>query len=74
MALFAGALLMAAAVCALAIVVPWWAASLIMAVICGIVAGGMASAGRMRLKAMHGPNQTVGTVTEDLRWARNQTR
>jgi hypothetical protein len=61
-----------AALCALAIVLPWWAAALILAALCGIIAGAMFTAGRMRLKTIHGPEQTIGTVSENLTWARNQ--
>jgi uncharacterized membrane protein YqjE len=70
---FAMALLVVAALCALAIVLPWWAAALIMAGLCGVIAGVMFAVGRMRLKTIHGPEQTVGTVSENLTWARNQT-
>jgi uncharacterized membrane protein YqjE len=74
MGYFAAALVIVACVCALAIVLPWWAASLIMAVICGIIAAGMLTAGRAMLSRVHGPEKTVKTVAEDLRWAQNQTR
>jgi hypothetical protein len=74
MGLFAAALLLTAAVCALAIVVPWWAASLILAALCGMFAGGMLSAGRTRMKMVHGPQDTMQSMNENLRWARNQTR
>jgi uncharacterized membrane protein YqjE len=70
---FAMALLVVAAACALAIVLPWWAATLVMAALCGIIAGAMFAAGRMRLKTIRGPEQTIGTVGENLEWARNQT-
>jgi uncharacterized membrane protein YqjE len=72
--LFSGALLVVAGVCALAIIMPFWGAALVMAALCGIVAGAMAAAGRVRLKTMHGPQQTLATVAEDMTWARNQTR
>lgn len=74
MGLFAAALVITAAVCAVAIVLPWWAASLIVAALCGIVGGGMFAAGRTRMKMMRGPQNTIETVNEDLRWARNPTR
>jgi hypothetical protein len=73
MGYFAMALLVVAATCALAIVLPWWAAALIIAAFCGVLAGTMFAAGRMRLKTIHGPEQTIGTVGENLEWARNQT-
>lgn len=74
MGYFAGALIIVAAVCALAIVVPWWAAALIMAAICGVCAAAMLGAGRAMLAQLRAPEKTVATVSEDLRWARNQTR
>jgi len=74
MGFFAAALLVTAAACALAIVLPWWASTLILAVLCGIIGGGMFAAGRMRLKMVHGPQDTIHTVNENLTWARNQTR
>jgi len=74
MGFFAGALLVTAAACALAIVLPWWAATLVLAALCGMIAGGMFAAGRMRMKTVHGPQDTIQTVNENLTWARNQTR
>lgn len=74
MGVFAAALLVTAAACALAIVLPWWASTLILAALCGIIGGGMFAAGRMRLKMVHGPQDTIDTVNENLTWARNQTR
>jgi hypothetical protein len=74
MGLFAGALLVTAAACALAIVLPWWAATLVLAALCGILAGGMFAAGRARMKMVHGPHDTIQSVNENLTWARNQTR
>lgn len=74
MGFFAVALLMAAAACALAIVLPWWAATLILGALCGTIGGGLFAAGRMRMKIVHGPHETIQTVNENLTWARNQTR
>jgi uncharacterized membrane protein YqjE len=70
---FAMALLVVAATCALAIVLPWWAAALVIAALCGVLAGAMFAGGRVRLKTIHGPEKTIGTVSENLEWARNQT-
>jgi uncharacterized membrane protein YqjE len=74
MGVFAAALMVTAAACALAIVVPWWAATLILAALCGMLAGGMFAAGRTRMKTVHGPQDTIQSVQENLTWARNQTR
>jgi hypothetical protein len=74
MGFFASALVVTAAACALAIVLPWWAATLVLAVLCGIIGGGMFVAGRTRMKLVHGPQDTIQSVQENLRWARNQTR
>lgn len=74
MGFFAVALLVAAATCALAIVLPWWAATLVVAALCGMTGGGMFATGRVRMKKVHGPQDAMQTVHEDLTWARNQTR
>ncbi len=74
MGFFAAALLVTAGACALAIVIPWWASTLVLAALCGIVGGGMFAAGRARLKLLHSPGETIQTVHENLTWARNQTR
>jgi uncharacterized membrane protein YqjE len=74
MAFFAAALVVTAAACALAIVLPWWAATLVVGALCGMIGGGMFAAGRMRIKMVHGPQDTIQTVNENLKWARNQTR
>ncbi len=72
---FAGALVIVTAVAALALVMPVWLASLIMAVLLGIAGGGMAIAGRQKMKQTSlKPEQAIQGVKEDVTWLRRQTR
>jgi Flp pilus assembly protein TadB len=72
---FAGALVIVTAVAALALVMPLWLASLIMAVLLGVVGGGMAMAGRQKLKQTSlKPEQAIQGVKEDVTWLKRQTR
>ena len=60
---------------ALDLVMPLWAAALIVAVLYGIVGFVLFSKGRAELKKVHPtPRQTVETLKEDVQWAKNQTR
>lgn len=72
--LAAGALT-ACLILALALVIDAWAAALIVGVIYAVIASVLALRGRDRLReaAPPVPEQTVETVKEDLRWAKNPT-
>ena len=73
--LFAAALLLAACVCALALVMAAWLAALVIAILCGIIGAALLAMGRTRLKQVNPkPEKTVQTLREDVEWARNQTR
>jgi Flp pilus assembly protein TadB len=72
--LFAAALAIVSAVAALALVMPVWLASLLVAAALGIAGGIMAAAGRRRLKHTSlKPEQAIDGVKEDVRWLKQQT-
>ena len=73
MALFALGFAAAAGSVALALVLPAWAANLIVAAVFVAIAGALALIGRKALKtAPTTPEQTQETLKEDARWARQQ--
>ena len=52
-----------------------WLASLIVAVLVGVVAFIAISAGRTRMRHVHAtPEKTIQTVKENVEWAKDQTR
>jgi hypothetical protein len=66
---------MTAATFAIALVLPAWAAALIVAGIVGILAVALFSIGRNRLKAEHMvPERTVRTLRDDAEFTRQQFR
>jgi hypothetical protein len=73
MALYALGFLAAAGSVALALVLPAWAANLIVAALFVAIAGALFLIGRKALKtAPTTPEQTQETLKEDARWARQQ--
>jgi|SRR5579884_700066 len=73
--LFAAAFALVTVFQALCLVLPAWLSALIICVVLGIIAGGMASAGIAQWKRFHPvPPKTAETVKENVQWARNQTR
>jgi len=67
--------LLLACVYALAIVLPSWAAALIVCVICASIAGALMVIGRKRIKQVQAkPDGTIANVKENLEWAKNQSR
>jgi hypothetical protein len=74
-AVFALGTLVASAVLALAIVLPAWAAALIVGVLLLVVAAALVMAGRARLRAAGplAPTETIDTVQEDIAWMRRET-
>jgi nitrate/nitrite transporter NarK len=67
--------LLATIILALATVMPAWAAALLVTVIVAIVAAMLVSKGRAALKKTElAPRQTVETLKEDVRWAKQQVR
>ena len=61
---------------ALAAVVPAWLSALIVAIVYGAVAAGLAQQGKVKLKKAGPPvpEQTVKSVKEDVEWAKTRTR
>jgi uncharacterized membrane protein len=75
LAIFALGLVLWAAVYALSLVLPMWAAALIIGVLVGIIAGAMIAAGRTRMKQVNPkPETTIRSVKENVEWVKNQTR
>jgi Putative Actinobacterial Holin-X, holin superfamily III len=73
MALFALGFAAAAGSAALALVLPTWAANLIVAAVFVAIAGALALVGRNAIRnAPTTPEQTQQTLKEDARWARQQ--
>jgi uncharacterized membrane protein YqjE len=69
------ALALLAAVYALALVWPPWAAALVVALVVGATGGLLAMTGMHRLKDVHmAPPKTVATVRENIQWAKTRTR
>ena len=66
----------AAAILALAIIVPAWAAALIVTGVYGLIALVLVLLGVKRLKAATppAPTQTIETVKEDVEWLKSRTR
>lgn len=64
-----------ACISALAIVIPIWAAALVMTILLGIAAMALLSSGRTKIKSVKPvPERTTRTLREDLEWAKQHTR
>lgn len=73
--LYALGFILLAAVHALSIVVAAWLAALIVGFVVGVVSLILINLGRNRLKGVKVvPEKTIGTVKENVQWARNQIR
>jgi uncharacterized oligopeptide transporter (OPT) family protein len=73
--LLAGAALVTTCIAAWAIIVPVWAAALIMSFILGVAASIAYSRGRDKLKHVNPtPERTARTLREDMQWARQRTK
>ena len=73
--LYALGFVLLAAVHALSIVVAAWLAALIIGFFVGVVSLILISVGRNRLKGVKVvPKKTIGTMKENVQWARNQIR
>jgi len=74
-ALFAVFFLLLTVVYALALVLPGWAAALIVGGALAIAAGFVLMAGRTRLRQIHPtPERTVETLKENVAWTRQQIK
>lgn len=66
--------LLAAATAALALVMPWWSAALIVGAVLAIAGGIALSIGLNRWKLVHAPDKVVSDVKENVEWLKHQTR
>ncbi len=71
---FSGLFVLVAVVAALSLVMPIWAAALIVAAAEGLMAALFVSLGVRRFKAMLGAPRTAATMKENAEWARHPTR
>jgi hypothetical protein len=67
--LIGGIAFMLFACAALALVMPFWAAALIVTVLFLAIGAGVAFAGIKRIKEFHAPTKTIQTLKEDGQWA-----
>src|SRR5262249_28212126 len=68
-------LVLLACVLARATALPGWLAAFVMGILTGIVAAVLIKIGRERLKRVDAvPRQTIGSVRENVEWARERTR
>ena len=74
MGLYALGALVAAAILALATVISAWLAALVIAALCGAIAGGLALLGRAKVSQAGPPlpQQATESVKEDLRWTKTR--
>lgn len=73
-ALLAALFLVWAAVYALAIVLPMWAAALIVMGLLAIIGGVALSAGLKMLQKVNPPERTVASMKENVQWAKQQVK
>ena len=74
-AIFAVLFLLLTAVYALALVMPSWAAALIVGAALAVVATLMLTTGLKRFKQIHPtPERTVETIKENVEWAKQQAK
>lgn len=67
--------LLLAAVYGLSLIMPSWAAALIVGVTVGVIGGILVMIGRNRLQRLTpAPEQTIQSIKEDVAWVRQQTR
>lgn len=63
-----------AAFAALSLVLPMWAAALIVAGLLGLVGGLTASAGVKMLQKVNPPQHTIASVKENVQWVKQQVK
>jgi len=71
---FSGLFALLAIVFALSMVVPAWAAALIVAAGAGLLAAMFVALGIKRFKAVRGAPKTAATLKENVEWAKHPTR
>lgn len=69
---FALLFLLWTAVFALGIVIPLWAAALVVVAITGIIAGSTLKVGLKRLHTVHPPVRTIETIKENAQWIKHE--
>jgi uncharacterized membrane protein YqjE len=72
--LYAGGVLLIAAVYGLSMVVAPWLAALLVGAFVAVVAAILISIGQGRLRKVKKPEKTIRSVKEDVQWLKNQTR
>jgi uncharacterized membrane protein YqjE len=73
-AIFSALFLLLACVYALALVMPDWAAALIVAAVVGIAAAVIFGLGLKRFKTIQAAPKTTATLKENVRWAKQLTK
>ncbi len=73
-AVFSALFTLLACVYALGLVVPSWAAALIVAAAVGVAAAATLTLGLKRLKTMQAAPKTAATLKENVRWAKQLTK
>ena len=72
--LFGIGFLLLACVYALALLMPNWAAALIVGFALVVIAGICAALGRERWRAVHKPDRTIGEMKENVQWLKHPTK
>ena len=72
--LYAGGVLLIAAVYGLSMVVAPWLAALLVGAFVAVAAAILISIGQGRLRKVKKPEKTIRSVKEDVQWLKNQTR
>ena len=72
--LYAGGVLLIAAVYGLSMVIAPWLAALLVGAFVAVVAAILISIGQGRLRKVKKPEKTIRSVKEDVQWLKNQTR
>ena len=72
--LYAGGVLLIAAVYGLSMVIAPWLAALLVGAFVAVVAAILISIGQGRLRNVKKPEKTIRSVKEDVQWLKNQTR
>lgn len=73
--LYAGLFLLLSLFYGLALVMPMWAASLIVGVVLGVIAAILLTSGIRQFRRIHPtPQRTVETIKENVEWARQHAR
>jgi len=72
--LFGFGFLMLACVYSLSLLVPNWAAALIVGFILSAIGGVCCALGRERWQALHKPDRTIGEMKENVEWLKHPTK